>query len=138
MFWNFLATHPVVMLTVGGALGTNARYFLGRWVMGYTGSAGFPWWTFLINVSGSFLLGVFAALWVEHQPEAGRRPYLFLGVGFCGGYTTFSSFEYEILQRTRGGQWGQAAAYVIASLLVGFAAVALGAWLGSRMVGGND
>lgn len=135
MAWREFVTHPATLLTVGGALGTNARYWLGRWLMGLTGSAGFPWWTFAVNVSGSFLLGLVAGIWVEHRPEGSRLPYLALGVGFCGGYTTFSTFEYELLQRAREGRWGMVLAYTAASVLVGFAAVFLGAWLGNRMAG---
>jgi CrcB protein len=84
-------THPVVLLTVGGALGTNARYWLSVWIHDHKWTEQFPLATLLINVSGSLLLGLFVA------PFHNRLPmwWILLGVGFCGGYTTFSTFALE-------------------------------------------
>jgi CrcB protein len=116
-------THPVVLLTLGGALGTNARYWLGafvgsrvalhQWDLGH-----FPLATFLINVSGALLLGLFV------MPFRDRLPiwYILLGVGFCGGYTTFSAFALETVELVRRHhQPGMAILYVMASVVVGCA-----------------
>jgi CrcB protein len=116
-------THPVALLTAGGALGTNARYWLGRWVAAQGWTAHFPLATLLINVSGSLLLGAVAALCRDRAPAA----YLLLGVGFCGGYTTFSTFAFETVDLLRKGAVGLALLNVLASVLAAVAAVALAA-----------
>lgn len=103
-----LFTHPVVLLSLGGALGTNARYFLGSFVQ-TTCHSTFPFGTFVINVTGSFLLGVFAVLChqrAEHPPH--MHWYLLLGTGFCGGYTTFSAFALDTVELFHNNKiaWG--------------------------------
>ncbi|MBI2806389.1 MAG: fluoride efflux transporter CrcB [Planctomycetes bacterium] len=89
--------HPVVLLTLGGAAGTNARYWLGRWIASHHWTEHFPLATFVINVTGSLLLGL------SVLPLRDRLPawYILLGVGFCGGYTTFSTFALETVDLIR-------------------------------------
>jgi CrcB protein len=109
-------THPAVLLAVGGGAGANARFWFGRWVAELQvrhGGVTFPWGTFLINVSGSALLGLLAALCLGHADPARRVWYVFLGTGFCGGFTTFSTFSVETLDMLREERWGAALAYVI-------------------------
>jgi protein CrcB len=120
----------MVWLMIGGAVGTYARYALGRWVAAHPWAQGFPYHTLIINVSGSFLLGLAAVLFLE-----GRRPeyedwFLILGVGFCGGYTTFSTFEWETFKLLRAGSWPLALANVAGSVVAGFVGVLLGVGLG--------
>ncbi|MCU0243025.1 MAG: CrcB family protein, partial [Vicinamibacteria bacterium] len=79
---------PYLLVGLGGFLGAIARYAVARWVGGIT-DARFPWGTFLINVSGSFLLGVIGGLLAERLVPHGDAVRLALGVGFLGAFTTF-------------------------------------------------
>jgi CrcB protein len=114
-------------LTLGGALGVNARYFLGLWMSRWT-SPQFPWATFAINISGSFAIGFLAVLMDRWWPH----PYLRLALitGVLGGYTTFSTFEYESAGLWERGDRQLAATNLVASLGVGLLAVFLGIVLG--------
>lgn len=109
----------------GGFLGAIARYAVGLLVARFW-SGEFPLATFLINVSGSFVLGLFMALSGE---RLGLEPAwrLLVATGFVGAYTTFSTFEYETHRLVELGATGWAVANVVASVLVGFAALRLGA-----------
>jgi CrcB protein len=124
---------PYLLVGLGGFLGAIARYAVARWVGGIT-DARFPWGTFLINVSGSFLLGVIGGLLAERLVPHGDAVRLALGVGFLGAFTTFSTFEYETHALLEDGLWLTACGNVIASLLLGLIAVRAGlltakAWL---------
>jgi len=122
-----LATHSVVVVMLGGAVGTYARYALGKWISSQTWAQGFPYGTLLINVSGSFILGAAAIIIRERMPPGHDAWYLLIGIGLCGGYTTFSTFEWETLSLVRDGSWLLALANVLASVLLGFVGVLLGA-----------
>ena len=123
-----VAAHPVTLIALGSAVGGNLRYWLGRWVDARGWPGGLPWGTFVINVSGSLLLGFFAVWFLERLGPARRELYLLLGTGFCGGYTTFSTFEWETLKLLRDGNWPAALANVVGSVAVGFLGVVLGVW----------
>jgi CrcB protein len=122
-----VAVHPVTLIALGSAIGGNLRYWLGRWIDAQQWPGGLPWGTFVINVSGSLLVGFFAVWFLERAEPARRGLYLLLGTGFCGGYTTFSTFEWETLKLIRDGNWPAALANVLGSVAVGFLAVVLGA-----------
>jgi CrcB protein len=115
------------LVLAGAGLGGLARYISGAWIMTrYSGR--FPMGTFLINVSGSFLIGLLMTLFTERwAPHPHWR--LFLVVGFLGGYTTFSSFEYESFQAMREGARWVGILYVTGSVALGY----LGVWLGSAL-----
>ncbi|MBI5834003.1 MAG: fluoride efflux transporter CrcB [Armatimonadetes bacterium] len=113
---------------LGGFLGANARYWLGGWVAQRWGTE-FPWGTVLINVTGSFILGLFATLTTERF-SAPPQLRLLVAIGFVGAYTTFSTFEYETLKLVESGSMMRAVANVVGSVLAGFAAVLIGARLG--------
>ena len=121
--------HPVVLVGAGSFVGGNLRYYLGRWVATWGLPGGLPWGTFFINVAGSFVLGLVAEACLDRLEPARRLTFLLLGTGLCGGFTTFSSFEWETHALARSGRWPWALAYVGGSALAGFVAVALGAAL---------
>jgi CrcB protein len=113
----------VGVLSVGGMLGVNARYWLGVWITRWA-SPQFPWATFTINVSGSFLIGFVTVALARWLPHPNLR--LLIVTGFLGGYTTFSTFEYDSVTLWERGESGLAVANLVGSVVVGFAAVLLG------------
>lgn len=117
--------HKMVLLFVGGGLGTIARYLLSKWFNEQPWGQGFPYGTFFINVSGSFILGAAAVFILERLSPAYQNWYLLLGTGFCGGYTTFSTFEWETYKLVRDGSWWYAVANAFGSLLAGFVGILL-------------
>ena len=119
----------LLIVCVGGALGSGGRYLVSTWAARTLG-ADFPRGTFLVNVTGSFILAfVFAVPGSRLSPEA----RLFLGAGICGGYTTYSSFNTETLALLDQGSAGLALANlaltVVGCLVAGVAGLALGRWL---------
>jgi CrcB protein len=120
----------LLVVLAGAGLGGVARYAAGTWIMAKYGGR-FPLGTFFINVTGSFLIGILMTLFTERlDPHPNWR--LFLVVGILGGYTTFSSFEYETYQAVRDGEHWMGLLYVASSVLLGYAGVWLGALLAAR------
>ena len=123
--------YQVALLSVGGSLGVNARYWLGVAISRWAGPQ-FPWATLAINVSGSFAIGlltVFLSRWLPHP-----HMRLLLVVGFLGGYTTFSSFSAETLVLWERGERAQCVGYVVGSVGAGLVAVVLGTALGRGLI----
>jgi CrcB protein len=118
---------PMLFLLVGGAAGTLARYGVSLWFEFRGWSQAFPWGTFAINVSGSFILGAAFVIIRPKTSEERRAWFLLIGTGFCGGYTTFSTFSLETyeLAFARKQPW-LALAYVLGSVVAGFVGAALG------------
>jgi CrcB protein len=117
---------PFVLVGAGSAIGGMLRFAVGRAIG--AGSGGFPLSTFLINVSGSFVLGLLGGV-LAHRGGGGfdaDAVRLAVGVGFCGGFTTFSAFEIETHNLVAGGARMAAAAYVVLSVVVGLLAVRAG------------
>jgi CrcB protein len=114
-----------VFVAIGGLAGVMARYGIGRLTLH---SDALIWSTVGINVAGSFLLGLLVA---EHW--FGRDVREGLGVGFLGGFTTFSTFSVQVVLEADGGRPAKAVAYLLASVLGGIAAAAAGYALGRRL-----
>lgn len=110
-----------LIVAAGGALGAVSRYLITLLPM--NPESGFPVKTFLINIAGSFLIGIVAALAAKNSLDS--KWVLFLKVGVCGGFTTFSSFALETEGLITGGNTTAAAAYVILSFVLGILAVML-------------
>lgn len=110
-------------LAVGGMLGTLARFALGGLVQNSTGAA-FPWGTLGVNLLGSFLLGlaVRGAELTYVSPELRGM----ITIGFCGAFTTFSTYTYETVALMNDGAWSRALIYAFGSLGTGLLAIALG------------
>lgn len=108
-------------------LGANLRFIVGNWAADRWGPE-FPYGTFLVNISGAFVIGVFLGLLAT---RVGVNPLwrLFFVTGFLGGYTTFSSYAWEALSLAQGGDWTRAAAYVLGSNAIGL----FGVWLGATL-----
>jgi len=113
----------LLYLAAGGVLGTLARYGLGKWISGHLGT-GFPWHTLAINLAGSLILGF--ALRATETLAATPETRGFLTVGFCGAFTTFSTFTWETAVLIQNGQWGRAAAYALGSVAAGLVCVFVG------------
>jgi CrcB protein len=116
----------MICLLVGGAVGTCLRYWVGRWFALHLWGQAFPYGTFFINVTGSLVLGFASVVIKERLPVEYGDLFLLVGVGFCGGYTTFSTFEWETYQLVRDGVWPLALVNVAGSVLAGFVGVLLG------------
>lgn len=114
-------------VAVGGALGAVSRYGLDRWIEERV-EASFPWSTFLINVTGCFAVG-FLVVAVVDRERAPQWLRVGLVVGFCGGYTTFSTFAQEALDLVEGRAVALALVYAACSVVIGLAAVFAGAKL---------
>lgn len=118
----------LVALSIAGAIGTLARYGVEGWVSDRTGG-GFPWGTFVVNITGAFLLGlVFTVLTERLTLAAWVRSAV--TIGFFGAYTTFSTLSFETFRLAEDGQVMLAFANSLGSLIVGFAAVYGGVVLG--------
>lgn len=120
-----------LLISLGAILGANARYWLGDWAAKCWGNA-FPVGTLVINLSGSFLLGLFMVFFTERLALDPRWRML-IAVGFLGAYTTFSTYTYESINLFLKGQWMEASVNLFGSAILGGLAVLLGAWMGKLL-----
>lgn len=114
----------IVAIAVAGALGALARYGIGGLILTRTGRS-FPWETFVVNMSGSFVLGFLFTVMAEQLTTAAWLRAA-VTIGFVGAYTTFSTLEYETYRLMENGALGLAAANVLGSVVAGLLAVYLG------------
>ena len=113
----------LLLVGAGGALGSMARYLVSMLFVNLAICG--EWAILAVNVVGSFLIGVL-------MPLAGSCGYLFMAVGFCGGFTTFSTFSAQALQLLQGGQRMAAVCYITVSVAVSLLSVLLGIYCGGK------
>lgn len=116
-----------VLIAIGGALGSIARYWLGSTVSGRLGSK-FPYGTLIVNVTACIILG-FVLTYLGRRAELSAAWRFLIPIGFIGAYSTFSTYEWETLSTLRSGAFLLAALYAVGSLILGLAAV----WGGSLL-----
>lgn len=115
------------MVGIGGCIGSMLRYTISLSMYSIVVQTYFPWNTLLVNVVGSFLIGLVVAF-----DSPGHWHYL-LAVGFCGGFTTFSAFSLEVIQMLKNGVYGSALLYITLSILLSILAVGGGLYVKSRL-----
>lgn len=116
--------HSIFWISLGAITGANARYFLSRWIArNYL--AVFPYGTLLVNVTGSLVLGFFLT-WTTERVLADPRWRLLIAIGFCGSYTTFSSFAFETVAYAEQGHWSGAMLNLVANNVLSLAAIVAG------------
>jgi len=125
----WIARQKMVWVILGGALGSGARYGVATWSRSHPWGQSFPYGTLVVNVSGSFILALAALLVLPRSEEL----FLFLGPGFCGGFTTFSTLEWETFRLVQDGSWGLAGINIFGSFAAGFAGVLLGVYLAALL-----
>ena len=120
-------------VAIGGALGSMARFGMNGLIPQKTGA--FPWATLIINISGSFVIGILGALTTSHgRMTTSSRVFAtqLLITGVCGGYTTFSSFSLQTLYLIRDGEWFYAAGNILLSVILCLIAVWIGYVIGDK------
>ena len=113
----------LLIVFIGGGFGSVMRYIIGKYLN--STETGIPWGTFAANIIGSFIIGIVLGLALKHNTLS-NNTVLFIAVGFCGGFTTFSTFAYENHIFLKTGDFTSFALYTIGSFVVGFLAVFLG------------
>jgi CrcB protein len=113
----------VLLVFLGGGIGSVLRFIIGKWLN--SSETGIPYGTFAANILGSLFIGLILG-WAAKEEALTPNQTLFLATGFCGGFTTFSSFAYENHLFLKSGDFGTFAIYTIASFIIGFLAVFLG------------
>ena len=117
----------ILIVFGGGGVGSVVRYLLGRWVSGHNAVWPFPLGTFVVNITACLILGAFVGLADEKQMLS-PSVKLLLTVGFCGGFSTFSTFSVETLNLLQKGQFIVASAYILTSVFICLAATFAGVW----------
>ena len=113
-----------LLIGMGAVAGAILRYRIDVWAMGWNPRPGIPWGTFLINMTGSLLIGIlFGAIPAESKAR------MLLMVGFCGSYTTFSTYSLEVVRLFDSGQFALATSYALASIVAGPVLCLVGYWI---------
>ena len=116
----------IILVFVGGGFGSVLRFILGKYLNNTEN--GIPYGTFLANILGSLLIGIILGYALKNNTLSSNQTIL-LATGFCGGFTTFSTFAYENHVFLKSGDFMSFAIYTILSFIIGFAAVFFGMWV---------
>lgn len=116
----------LILVFIGGGFGSALRFLIGKWLN--SSENGIPYGTFAANILGSLLIGIILGLAAKND-NLSESQTLLLATGFCGGFTTFSTFAYENHVFLKSGDFMSFAVYTIASFIIGFLAVFLGIYL---------
>jgi CrcB protein len=117
-----------LLIFLGGGLGSLARYGTGKFFAAFT-TFGFPFGTLAANIISSLLLGIFLGL-ASGKPEQLNSMKFFIAIGFCGGFSTFSTFSAETFELIKNGMIGYAAINILISVVVCIISIAAGIWFG--------
>jgi len=117
----------ILIVGIGGFIGTVARFLISRYFQ-FNITSVFPWGTFIINITGCLLIGIIYGL-SEKSDTLSPEIRLFLTVGICGGFTTFSTFSNDAFMLVREQEWIRFALYASLSLFIGLMAVYLGRFI---------
>ena len=118
----------LVYVALGGAVGSMLRYQVGVWISKLNAGT-FPLHTFIINISGSFLMGVWIGVMALMLPGRAKDLHMLVAIGVLGGFTTFSTFSLESYMLIEKGLWAQAALYIIGSVVFSILGLFMGMWL---------
>ena len=122
-----------LVVAIGSAIGGVSRYGVGLLAARAWGVA-FPWGTLLINIVGSFVIALFGAMTLANGPmPMSTNMRAFVMIGFCGGFTTFSSFSLQTMELLQAGETVAAALYILASVGLCLAGVFLGYWIATHI-----
>ncbi len=121
----------ILLVAIGGAIGSVGRYCVGLWATRLAGP-NFPWGTLTVNVVGAFAIGLLVEM-VARRFDASNEMRAFIVTGILGGFTTWSSFTLDTMVLFERGEVGLSALYLLASLLVSFAAIFAGLALGRAL-----
>lgn len=116
----------LLLVFIGGGFGSTLRFIIGKWLN--SSETGIPYGTFVANILGSLLIGIILGLAAKNNTLT-ENSTLLLATGFCGGFTTFSTFAYENHLFLKSGDFTSFAFYTIASFVVGFLAVFAGMYV---------
>jgi CrcB protein len=116
----------IAFVFIGGGFGSVLRYVIGKWLN--NSESGIPYGTFVANILGSLLIGIILG-YAAKSETLSQQSTLLLATGFCGGFTTFSTFAYENHVFLKSGDFASFATYTIASFIIGFLAVFAGMYL---------
>jgi len=119
----------LLLVFIGGGFGSVLRFLIGKSLN--STNSGIPYGTFLANIIGSLLIGFILGYALKNN-SLNENQTLLLATGFCGGFTTFSTFAYENHLFLKSGDFTSFAVYTIASFIIGFLAVFFGMWLAGR------
>ena len=122
--------HSWLFVFLGGGFGSVCRYYISIWLTAKSASS-IPWGTFLSNILACVILGVAVARYAKGDGNSNELWMYLVAVGFCGGFSTFSTFSKENFELLNNGQYGTLAIYVIVSLIVGVLGFIAGHYVGS-------